>query len=72
MTSTSPASSSLMTRISALCVAATVSLTVLMGIDAMADHEYAAALAASTQASAPVTVAETQTVVITAKRLATI
>lgn len=72
MTSTSLTSSSLMTRVSALCVAATVALTVLIGIDAMADHDYAAALAASTQASAPMMVAETQTVVITAKRLTSI
>lgn len=68
MTSTAPASSSLMTRLSALCAAAIVSLAVLTGIDTLAAHDYAAALAASTQASAPMMVAETQTVVITATR----
>lgn len=72
MTSTSPVSSSFFARISAFAAAAVVSISVLLGIDAMAAHDYAAAVAASTQASAPTMVAETQTVVVTAKRLNTI
>ncbi|MDZ7813751.1 MAG: hypothetical protein U5L74_11825 [Ideonella sp.] len=64
--------STLSARVPAFMGASLLSLAVLASIDAMAAHDYAAAVAAHTGSAAPWQVADTQTVVITAKRLSSI
>jgi hypothetical protein len=61
--------SSLSTRISAFFAASLMSVFVLTSIDAIAAHDYAAAVAAHTESTTAWQVEETKTVVGTAKRL---
>ena len=65
--------SSVSARITAFLGASLLSLCVLTGIDTLAARDYAAAVAAhSGSSSGTWQVAETQTVVVTAKRLSSI
>ncbi|MBQ0936095.1 hypothetical protein [Ideonella paludis] len=64
--------SSVSARITAFLGASLLSLCVLTGIDTLAARDYAAAVAAHSGSSSTWQVAETQTVVVTAKRLSSI